>query len=33
MKLITKEFEELFKNYPLYSRKEAEDQKLIIFVF
>jgi DUF2958 family protein len=29
MKLITEEFEELFKDYPLYSQEEVEDPLII----
>ena len=33
MKLITKEFEALFKDYPLYSQEEAEDPIVIVKLF
>jgi hypothetical protein len=29
MKLITEEFEELFKDYPLYSQKHEEDPLIV----
>ena len=33
MKLITPEFEELFKEYPLYSQEDAEDPIIIAKLF
>jgi hypothetical protein len=33
MKLITKEFETLFKDYPLYSQEEVKDQLVIAKLF
>lgn len=33
MKLITEEFEELFKDYPLYSQEEVKDPKVIAKLF
>lgn len=33
MKLITPEFEELFKDYPLYSQEEAEDPIVVAKLF
>ncbi len=33
MKLITKEFEALFKDYPLYSQEHEEDQLVIAKLF
>jgi len=33
MKIVTEEFEELFKEYPLYSQEEAEDPKVIAKLF
>ena len=33
MKLITEEFEELFKDYPLYSQEEADDPIVIAKLF
>jgi hypothetical protein len=33
MKLITEEFEELFKDYPLYSQEHEKDPKVITKLF
>ena len=33
MKLITEEFEELFKDYPLYSQEKKSDPKVIAKLF
>jgi hypothetical protein len=33
MKLITKEFEDLFKEYPLYSQEHKEDQLVVAKLF
>lgn len=33
MKLITEEFEELFKDYPLYSQEHEDDPKVIAKLF
>ncbi len=33
MKIVTPEFEALFKDYPLYSQEEAEDPLVIAKLF
>ncbi len=33
MKLITEEFEELFKDYPLYSQEESKDPLIVAKLF
>jgi hypothetical protein len=33
MKIVTKEFEELFKDYPLYSQEHEKDPKVISKLF
>jgi hypothetical protein len=33
MKLITEEFEELFKDSPLYSQEEVEDPVVVVKLF